>query len=36
MTAFGVEVIKRLAASDLPPHIQTLDVGTPACTLSCD
>ena len=24
---FGVEVIKRLAASDLPPHIKTLDVG---------
>jgi hydrogenase maturation protease len=24
---FGVEVIKRLAASDLPPHSKTLDVG---------
>jgi hydrogenase maturation protease len=24
---FGVEVIKRLATSELPPHIETLDVG---------
>jgi hydrogenase maturation protease len=24
---FGVEVIKRLAASDLPPHVETMDVG---------
>jgi hydrogenase maturation protease len=24
---FGVEVIKRLAVSDLPPHIEALDVG---------
>jgi hydrogenase maturation protease len=24
---FGVEVIKRLAASDLPPHTETMDVG---------